>query len=85
MDRNARLSRICIHTRCHHHTSDTPPPRRNRQGEGGRGSTGKDTDVKDVDIEANGEVLDLHSSSPVGRDGDGENGQDDCSRPCACS
>ena len=71
VDRNARLSRICIHTRCHHHTSDTPPPRRNRQGEGGRGSTGKDANVQDMKVKADGEGINIPSSYPVYRDSDG--------------
>ena len=36
-----------------------------RRGEGGRGRTGKDADVEDVDIKVDGEGIALPSSYPV--------------------
>ena len=57
----------------------------NRRLEGGRGRTEKDSDVEDVDMEADGEVLAISPPPPLDRDGvvDKDNVRGICGCPCA--
>ena len=66
-------------------TTKYPALGRTIGGGGGRGRTGKDANVKDVDAEADGEGITMPSSSTLYGDGVGDkyNDQDVSSRPCA--